>query len=44
MGWIDKNTDWSNISPADLSKINTIGKVTLGDPVPLNYNNKYTMV
>ncbi len=44
MEWIDKNTDWSNISPADLSKINTIGKVTLGDPVPLNYNNKYTMV
>ncbi len=44
MGWIDKNTDWSNITPADLSKINTINNIILGDTVPLNYNNNYTLV
>lgn len=44
MGWFDKNTDWSNMSPADLSKINTINHFILGHIVPLNYNNNYTIV
>ena len=43
LGWLPRNTDWSNLSPADLSKITTKEPYILGRVVQLKIGNMYVL-